>query len=102
MANHPEHTIEFLPAIEKILPDLGGATWLVFSGARWGNIGYVKVSEKLGKEAKPVIASMKRLLSALEKQAKSKGGHSERLREAIEPAAKAVQEYEKKYGVVEP
>jgi len=102
MANHPEHTIEFLPAIEKILPDLGGATWLVFSGARWGNIGYVKVSERLGKEAKPVIASMKRLLSALEKQAQSKGGHSERLQKAIDPAAKAVQEYEKKYGVVEP
>ena len=102
MANHPEHTIEFLPAIERILPDLGGATWLVFSGARWGNIGYVNVSKKLGKGAKPVIASMKRLVSALDKQAKLKGPHSERLRNAIEPARKTIQEYEKKYGTVEP
>jgi len=104
MANHPEHTIEFLPAIERVLPDLGGATWLIFSGARWGNIGYVKVSEKLGKDAKPVIASMKRLLATVEKHPdlKERLRKSARLQKAVESAKKAVRDYEKKHGIVEP
>ncbi len=77
---------------------------MVFAGGPWGNIGYVKVCEELGKDAKPVIASMKRLLAAVERQPelKERLGKSERLQKAVESAAKAIQDYEEKYGVVEP
>jgi hypothetical protein len=101
MQNNPKHAILFLPAIESVYSDLSGqhAGW-VFTGARWGNIGYLKIAEKLGKDAAPVIASMKRLLPDVKKRAKSRD--SKLFQGILKSAEKTIQDYEKKYGAVEP
>ncbi len=103
MTSHAKHTILFLPVIERVYPDLSNqhANW-VFIGARWGNIGYVKIAQKLGKDAKPVIASMKRLLPDVKKRVKARPSDEKYFKDAVESATKVIQEYEKKYGVVNP
>ncbi len=100
MKNRPEHVIPILPAIERIYPDLAPlpASWTVL-GARWGNIGLAKAAERLGKDAGPIIASMKRIQPNLASRSKT-AKHGKTLQKAQEALEAAIKAYEEKYGEV--
>jgi len=100
MKKRPEHVIAILPAIERIYPKLAPlpASWTII-GARWGNIGLAKAAERLGEDARAIIASMKRIhpnLAARSKTAK----HGKTLKQAQDALEAAVKAYEDKYGEV--
>ena len=101
MKRRPEHVIPILPAIERIYPKLAPlpASWTII-GARWGNIGLAKAAGRLGKDARPVIASMKRIHPDLASRSK-KAKHGETLQKAQDALEAAVKAYEGKYGRVE-
>jgi len=100
MKKHPEHIIGLLPAIERIYPNMPAlpASWTII-GARWGNIGLAKAAERLGKRAKPIIATMKRIRPNLASRSKTakQGATLKKAEDALNAAIKA---YENKYGVV--
>jgi hypothetical protein len=100
MKKHPEHVITILPAIERIFPLAKGqhANW-IFVGAKWGNIGLVKAAEALGKDAGPIIASLKAMLPEL-KTRTLKGRDAKNFKVGLEKVMKVIEDYEKKYGVV--
>lgn len=65
----------------------------------WGNIGLIKAAEKLGKDGKPFIATMKRLDPILEaKPKKVKQGDS--YTKALEALRAAVKAWEDEFGEV--
>jgi len=101
MKKSPEHVIAILPAIERIYPKLEAlpASWTIL-GARWGNIGLAKAAERLGKDARPVVATMKRLYPNLAARSKT-AKHGETLKKAQDALEAAVKAYEDKYGPVE-
>ena len=101
MKKRPEHVIPILPAIERIYPKLAPlpASWTII-GAGWGNIGLAKAAERLGKDAKPIIASMKRIYPNLASRSKT-AKHGETLKKAQDALEAAVKAYEDKYGKVE-
>jgi len=100
MKKNPEHAIALLPAIERIYPSMSSlpACWTII-GARWGNIGLVKAAEKLGKDGRPFIATMKRIAPNLASRSKTakQGATLLKAETALKAAVKA---YEAKYGVV--
>jgi len=100
MKKNPEHAIGLLPAIERIYPSMAElpACWTII-GARWGNIGLVKAAERLGKDGKPFIATMKRIAPNLAARSK-KAKHGKTLLEAENALKAAIKAYEAKYGVV--
>ncbi|MHC4249941.1 MAG: DUF6288 domain-containing protein [Planctomycetota bacterium] len=100
MKKHPEHAIPLLPAIERIYPDLEPlpASWTII-GARWGNIGLAKAAERLGKDGRPFIASMKRIQPGLDARPKN-AKHGDTLKKALDTLKAAVKAYEDKYGEV--
>ena len=103
MKNHPEHVIPILPAVERVFPKLKGLPGIwVFSGARWGNIGLTKAAAELGKDAGPVIASMKAMLGELKKRAQSGDRDAEAYQETLDAATQTIEAYEKQYGPVRP
>lgn len=101
MKKHPEHAIGLLPAIEGVYPDLEAlpASWTIM-GARWGNIGLAKASEKLGKEGKPFIASMKRIRPNLASRCARKDRQLATLQKALDTLDDAVKAYEDQFGEV--
>jgi hypothetical protein len=100
LKKNPEHVIPLLPAIERIFPhmkdDLAG--WTIV-GERWGNIGLAKAAERLGKDAAPIIASMKRIRPNLETRVKA-AKKAAPLQEALNTLEEAVKTFEDQYGVV--
>jgi len=100
MKNHPEHVIAILPAIERVFPQVTGqaGNW-IFTGARWGNIGLVKAAAALGKDAGPIIASMKTMLPEI-KSRSLKGREAKTYQVAMKAVAKSIEDYETKYGAV--
>ena len=100
MKKHPEHVIPILPSIERVFPLVSGqaGNW-IFTGARWGNIGLIKAAAALGKDAGPVIASMKRMLPEI-KNRSQKGRDAKTYQAALDAVTKAIEDYEKQYGVV--
>ena len=102
MKKHPEHVIPILPAIERVFPLVSGqaGNW-IFTGARWGNIGLIKAAAALGKDAGPVIASMKAMLPEI-KNRSLKGRDAKTYQTALDAVTKAIEDYEKQYGAVKP
>jgi len=102
MKKHPEHVIPILPAIQRVFPLVTGqaGNW-VFTGAGWGNIGLIKAAAALGKDAGPVIASMKAMLPEL-KNRTQKGRDAKTYQTTLDAVTKAIEAYEKQYGVVKP
>ena len=100
MKKQPEHVIPILPAIERIYPKLETlpASWTIL-GARWGNIGLAKAAERLGKDAGPIVASMKRIHPNLASRSKT-AKHGKTLKQALDALEAAVKAYEDKYGEV--
>ncbi|MBT3199602.1 MAG: PDZ domain-containing protein [Phycisphaerales bacterium] len=100
MKKNPAHAIGLLPAIERIFPKLESlpAYWTL-TGARWGNIGLIKAAEKLGKDAKPFIATMKRLAPNVALRTQN-GRRAEMFKEAQTAMNAAIKAHEAKYGVV--
>ena len=100
MPKNPEHAIPMLPAIERVYPQMESlhAYWVI-NGARWGNIGLLQAAEKLGKDAKPFIASMKRLLPNVAMRS-VKGRDAKKFTETGTALKAAIKAYEAKYGVV--
>ena len=101
MRKNPEHAIGILPAIERIYPKLETlpAIW-VLKGAGWGNIGLIKAAEKLGKDGKPFIASMKRLAPNVALRLSKKNRQAKLFGETETAMKAAIKAYESKYGVV--
>lgn len=101
MKTHPENAIPFLPAIERIYPTLEAlpASWTII-GARWGNIGLAKAAMQLGKDGKPLIASMKRIQPNLEARCAKKDRQEPTLKKALDELKKTVDEWEKEFGEV--
>jgi len=102
MKKHPEHVIPILPAIERIFPLVSGqaGNW-IFTGARWGNIGLIKAAAALGKDARPIIASMKVMLPEIKRRS-LKGRDAKTFQAVLEAVTEAIEDYETKYGVVNP
>lgn len=102
MKKHPEHVIPILPAIQRVFPLVSGqaGNW-IFTGAGWGNIGLIKAAAALGKDAGPVIASMKAMLPEL-KNRTQKGRDAKTYQTTLDAVTKAIEAYEKQYGVVKP
>jgi len=100
MKKHPEHVIPILPAIQRVFPLVSGqaGNW-IFTGAGWGNIGLIKAAAALGKDAGPVIASMKAMLPEL-KNRTQKGRDAKTYQTTLDAVTKAIEAYEKQYGVV--
>jgi len=100
MKKQPEHVIPILPAVERIYPKLAPlpASWTIL-GARWGNIGLAKAAERLGKDARPIVASMKRIHPNLASRSKT-AKHGKTLKQAQDALEAAVKAYEDKYGQV--
>jgi len=100
MKKNPEHAIGLLPVIERVYPSLASlpACWTII-GARWGNIGLVKAAEKLGKDGRPFIATMKRIAPNLASRSKT-AKHGATLLKAETALKAAIKAYEAKYGVV--
>jgi hypothetical protein len=100
LKKHPEHILPLLSAIERIYPDLSEdlAGWTIV-GERWGNIGLAKAAERLGKDARPIVASMKRIQPNLESRAKG-GRKAAALQKALDALKESVKSYEAKYGEV--
>lgn len=98
MQRHPENAILLLPAIESIYPIMEPlpAMWTII-GARWGNIGLAKAAEKLGKDGRPFVQSMKRIQPILEAKPKN-GKHGKSYTKALEVLKKAVKDWEEKHG----
>ena len=99
MKKHPEHAIPLLPAMVRIFPKLEGlpGIWL-FTGARWGNIGLIKATGRLGKDARPIIAAMKTMLPELETRPKKDRRNAKQFTEIITTVKKTIADYEAKYG----
>ena len=100
MKKHPEHAIPLLPAIERIYPIMEPlpAMWTI-TGAGWGNIGLAKAAEKLGKDGRPFVESMKRLQPILEAKP-AKGKQADSYKKALDALKKAIQDWEAKHGAV--
>jgi hypothetical protein len=101
MKKNPEHAIPILPSIERVFPKLETlpAVWTL-TGARWGNIGLVKAAEKLGKDGKPFIATMKRLAPNMALRCSGRNRSRELLLKTKAAMDAAIKAYEAKYGVV--
>jgi len=101
MKKHPEHVIPLLPAMVRIFPKLEGwpGIWL-FTGARWGNIGLVKASAALGKDAKPVVAAMKTMLPELKTRPRADKRQTKQYKDTVAAVEKAIADYEARYGQV--
>jgi hypothetical protein len=101
MQNHPEHAILVLPSIERIYPELESlpACWTIL-GAKWGNIGLAKAAEKLGKDGRPFIASMKRLRPNLAKRCESRDKQAKTLQQALDTLDETVAKWEARFGPV--
>lgn len=100
MSKNPENVIPLLPAIERIYPDLNVdlACWTII-GENWGNIGLAKAAEKLGKDGKPFIATMKRIQPNLEsRERNAKKGPI--LQKALDALKESIKTYEGRYGEV--
>ena len=100
LKKHPEHILPLLPAIERIYPDTSEflAVWTIV-GDRWGNIGLAPAAERLGKDARPIIASMKRMQPKLESLPKG-GQRAADLQKALDALKESVKSYEDQYGEV--
>ncbi len=100
MDKQPGNLIPLLPAIERIFPELNAdlACWTIV-GDRWGNSGMVKVAARLGKDARPIIASMKRLQPNMESRpTNTKQGPM--IQKALDTLKETVNAYEAKFGEV--
>lgn len=98
LKKNPEHIIPLLPVIEKYYPAMDGALgrWVVV-GEGWGNIGLATAAARLGKDARPVIATLKRIAPTLEARDPKK---DKDLPKAIETLHATIKTYEDKYGPV--
>ena len=101
MKQHPENVVGMLDAIQRMTKTMRGqqCTWLL-TGARWGNIGLVNCANAMGKDAKPVIATLKAILPDIEKAAT--GRQAKQINQALDAARECVKTYEAKYGTVKP
>lgn len=98
---NPENIIPLLPAIERFYPEMEGAfaRWTIV-GEGWGNLGLAEAAARLGKDAKPIIVTMKRIQPNLESREKTpKDGPA--FQKAIDMLKDSVKKYEDKFGEVE-
>jgi hypothetical protein len=102
MQNHPEHAILMVPAAQRLMKNMDGllVIWL-FTGARWGNIGLVNAANKLGEDAKPIIAGLKAMRPDLDAKAKVNGRDKQALEDTLKKVDTCIADYEAKYGKVE-
>ncbi len=102
MQNRPEHAILMVPAAQRLMKNMDGlmVIWL-FTGARWGNIGLVNAANKLGEDAKPIIAGLKAMRPDLEAKAKVNGRDKQALADTLAKVDACIADYEAKYGKVE-
>ena len=101
MKRHPEHVVEMLEPVQRMTKVMRGqqCAWLL-TGARWGNIGLVNCANKMGKDAAPVVATIKAIIPDIEKAATGK--QAKMINEALAAARACVETYEAKYGRVKP
>ena len=101
MKRHPEHVVGMLEPIQRMTKVMRGQQcgWLL-TGARWGNIGLVNCANKMGKDATPVVATIKAIIPDIEKAAT--GAKGKMINEALDAARACVETYEAKYGNVKP
>ena len=102
MKRHPEHVVGMLEPIQRITKVMRGqqCAWLL-TGAKWGNIGLVNCANKMGKDATPVVATIKAIIPDIEKAATG-GKKGKMINEALDAARACVATYEAKYGTVKP
>lgn len=101
MQKQPEHAIPVLPSIERIYPELESlpAAWTIL-GDRWGNLGLAKAAEKLGKDGRPFVASMKRLRPNLKLRCEKKDNQAKTLQQALDTLDQTVAKWEDEFGTV--
>ncbi len=101
MQKHPEHAILMVPAAQRLMKNMDGG-WVIwlFTGARWGNIGLVNCANKLGEDAKPIIAGLKAMRPDLEAKAKVTGRSKKQMEEVLAKVDTCIADYEGKYGKV--
>lgn len=101
MKQHPEHVLGMLEPVQRMMKNMKGqqCAWLL-TGARWGNIGLVNCAKKMGKDATPVIATIKAIIPDIEKAATGK--KTAVIAEALDAARECVRAHEAEYGTVKP
>jgi hypothetical protein len=96
----PENIIPLLPVIEQFFPDMGEdlASWTIL-GDVWGNLGMAKAAARLGNDARPIIATMKRIRPVLKSYVKS-AKKPANIQKAFDVLEESVKKYEDRYGEV--
>ena len=98
----PENVIPLLPAIERVYPELlerrGCWPCWTIAGEGWGNIGLAKAAASLGKDGRPIIATLKRMQPKLESHVQRE--KNVQFQESLDALKESIKTYEDKYGQV--